>query len=119
MEQPMRSARKSAEELRALSHALPERIERDQPDVGEATRWIREAIGANQAEFARLVGLGKPLIARIERGKANPTLDTLNAIGKTFSLRIAFQPGRTSHGQQRPPRPRRKLPPLVFDKITR
>ncbi|WP_186104248.1 helix-turn-helix domain-containing protein [Burkholderia gladioli] len=73
----MRSAKKSAEELRALRHALPERIERDQPDVGEATRWIREAIGVNQAEFARLVGLSKPLIARIERGKANPTLDTL------------------------------------------
>ncbi|NIF72976.1 helix-turn-helix transcriptional regulator [Burkholderia sp. Ap-962] len=133
----MRYARKSPEALRELRSTLPERLARERPDIASAARWIREAIGLNQEEFAELVGLSKPLVARLERGEANPTLDTLNAIGKPFGLRIAFVPRQEpAHGADtftgstqevapapepvtQAPRPRRKLPPLVFDKITK
>ncbi|KAF1030022.1 MAG: hypothetical protein GAK40_00208 [Burkholderia plantarii] len=130
----MRYAKKSPDELRALRLALPDRVAREQPDVAEAARWIREAIGLNQEAFARLVGLSKPLVARLERGEANPTLDTLNAIGKPFGLRIAFVPRqRPAHDAALPTepnvarpeaatpdtpraRPTRVLPPLSFEK---
>ncbi|MEX3629800.1 MAG: helix-turn-helix transcriptional regulator [Burkholderia sp.] len=132
----MRYAKKSPEALRELRSTLPERLARGRPDIAEAARWIREAIGLNQEEFAELVGLSKPLVARLERGEANPTLDTLNAIGKPFGLRIAFVSRQAapygadsiaSSTQEavpapvpvaQPLRPRHKLPPLVFDKTT-
>lgn len=86
----MRYAKKSPEELQALRHSLVNRLASEQPDVAQAARWIREAIGLNQQAFAALVGLSTPQIARLERGEANPTLDTLQAVGKPFGLKIGF-----------------------------
>lgn len=86
----MRSAKKSPEALQALRHTLVNRLTQEHPDVASAARWIREALGLNQTEFAALVGLSKPQIAKLERGEANPTLETLLAIGKPFGLRVGF-----------------------------
>lgn len=86
----MRYAKKSPEELQVLRHTLVNRLVSEQPDVAQAARWIREAIGLNQKAFAALVGLSTPQIARLERGEANPTLDTLQAVGKPFGLKIGF-----------------------------
>lgn len=86
----MRSAKKSPEELQALRHTLVSRLTEERPDVASAARWIREALGLSQGEFAGLIGLSKPQIAKLERGETNPTLETLLAIGKPFGLRIGF-----------------------------
>lgn len=86
----MRSAKKSPEELQTLRHTLVLRLTEERPDVASAARWIREALGLSQGEFAGLVGLSKPQIAKLERGETNPTLETLLAIGKPFGLRIGF-----------------------------
>lgn len=86
----MRSAKKSPEELQALRHTLVSRLTEERPDVASAARWIREALGLSQGEFAGLIGLSKPQIAKLERGETNPTLATLLAIGKPFGLRVGF-----------------------------
>jgi len=129
----MRYAKKSPDELQELRRTLVSRLMQSQPSVADAARWIRESLGLNQREFAKLVGLSTPQIARLERGEANPTLETLLAVGKPYGLGIGF-----SHpdmlGQLRvpdtdmqsslpvpypPPRPagqKKIIPPLDFNK---
>ena len=86
----MRYAKKSPEALQLLRHTLLERLAQAQPNVAEAARWIRESTGLNQRDFAKLIGLSTPQIARLERGEANPTLETLLAVGKPYRLQIGF-----------------------------
>ncbi|MEW9898402.1 helix-turn-helix transcriptional regulator [Chitinivorax sp. PXF-14] len=86
----MRYAKKSPEELQALRRTLVSRLAQSQPGVAEAARWIRDSLGLNQREFAKLVGLSTPQVARLERGEANPTLETLLAVGKPYGLGIGF-----------------------------
>ena len=86
----MRYPKKSPETLLALRRGLVQRILREQPEIPEAARWIRESLGLNQQDFARLVGLSTPQVARLERGEANPTLETLLAIGKPYGLSLGF-----------------------------
>jgi transcriptional regulator with XRE-family HTH domain len=128
----MRYPKKSPETLTALRRGLVERILREQPDIPEAARWIRESLGLNQRDFARLVGLSTPQVARLERGEVNPTLETLLAIGKPYGLGIGFThpslqqllqpPGDAQTAQTAlplPPPARRRprpLPPLSFTK---
>lgn len=86
----MRYAKKSQEELQELRRTLVRRLTLEQPDLATATRWIRESLGLNQRDFAALVGLSTPQVARLERGEANPTLETLLAVGKPYGLRVGF-----------------------------
>lgn len=86
----MRYAKKSPEELQALRRTLVSRLVQEQPPIPVAARWIRESLGLNQGDFAKLVGLSKPQVARLERGETNPTLDTLLAVGKPFGLTLGF-----------------------------
>lgn len=86
----MRYAKKSQEELLELRRTLVRRLTLEQPDPATATRWIRESLGLSQRDFATLVGLSTPQIARLERGETNPTLETLLAVGKPYGLRVGF-----------------------------
>jgi len=69
---------------------LISRLERLGPGMSQATKMIRESLGLNQQDFAQLIGISKPQLARVERGEANPTQDTLEAIGKPFGLVLGF-----------------------------
>ena len=121
----MRYAKKSPETLQTLRQTLVARLAQSQPTVAEAARWIRESLGLNQREFAKLVGLSTPQIARLERGEANPTLETLVAIGKPYGLHVGFihptmlpQPlDNTTPATPVIPQ-RRVLPLLNFNKTT-
>jgi putative transcriptional regulator len=53
---------------------------------------IRKSIGLSQQEFARTLGLTRRQIAEIEAGKANPTLETLEKIGRLFGFTVGFVP---------------------------
>ena len=50
----------------------------------------REQMGLSQRELEKLSGVKQPQIARMERGDANPQLDTLlrvlGAMGKTLAI---------------------------------
>ena len=126
----MRYPKKSPETLLALRCGLVQRILREQPEIPEAARWIRESLGLNQQDFARLVGLSTPQVARLERGEANPTLETLLAIGKPYGLSLGFThpslaqllvpdtgaPLNATPPTRRPGHKRAPLPPLSFTK---
>lgn len=53
---------------------------------------ISRSIGMTQSEFASMLGMTRRQIADIERGAANPTLETLNKIGRLFGFTVGFVP---------------------------
>ena len=62
-------------------------------DIREATRRMRKIIGLTQAEYAKKVaGLSPRILSEFERGIGNPTIDTLERIGKPFGLVVSFLP---------------------------
>lgn len=63
--------------------------------IGEAVRQMRRIAGMNQREYAsNIVGVSPRILAEIERNEANPTLDTLNKIGRPFGYEVGFVPRR-------------------------
>ena len=58
----------------------------------EAIREIRHALGLTQDEFAERFGLTRARMIELEKGRANPTLETLDKIGKPFGFVVGFVP---------------------------
>ena len=50
----------------------------------------RRALGMTQARFATAFGLTRVQVIDLEAGRANPTLETLNRIGRPFGFRAGF-----------------------------
>ncbi|TXH84622.1 MAG: XRE family transcriptional regulator [Rhizobium sp.] len=55
-----------------------------------AVAEIRKGIGMTQHEFANILGLTRRQIADIEMGSANPTIQTLQKIGRLFGFEVGF-----------------------------
>lgn len=64
---------------------------------------IRKSIGMTQAEFSKVLGLTRRQIAEIEAGSANPTLETLEKIGRLFGFGIGFVPKFSRGDEPRSP----------------
>ena len=62
----------------------------------EAIRDIRKSLGLTQAEFASKFGLTRLQVIALEKGKANPTLETLQKIGRVFGFTVGFVMKNTS-----------------------
>lgn len=65
---------------------------------------IRKGFCMTQEKFAKTLGLSRRQVAELEAGTANPTLETLEKIGRLFGfgvlyLRMPTQTGQTSHRQ--------------------
>lgn len=58
--------------------------------LAEAVKTMRVIVGMTQPEYAKFVGIAPRIIIDLERGVANPTLETLRKIGKPFRLNIIF-----------------------------
>jgi putative transcriptional regulator len=58
----------------------------------EAVAEIRYSLGMTQDQFAQATGLTKRQIAEIETGKANPTLETVERIGRLFRFTVGLVP---------------------------
>ena len=58
----------------------------------EAIRDIRNALGQTQADFADKFGLTRIQLIELEKGRANPTQETLARIGKPFGFVLGFVP---------------------------
>ena len=56
----------------------------------EAVKRMRALSGLTQVEFAEHRGVSLKVIKDIERGQANPTVNTLNQIGAIFGLEVSF-----------------------------
>ncbi|MDL2410459.1 helix-turn-helix transcriptional regulator [Rhizobium calliandrae] len=57
-----------------------------------AVAEIRKGFGMTQEEFAKTLALTRRQIAEIEAGVANPTLETLERIGRLFGFAVGFVP---------------------------
>lgn len=78
------------DEQNAMRRAFYEGIVRGDLTIAEAMKAMRKITGLTQAEFAAHRGVSRRVIQDIERGTGNPTIDSLNSIGKLFGLQVAF-----------------------------
>lgn len=82
----------SKDEIYENRHALAQRARAADLRLPEAVADIRKTFGLTQEEFARILSLTRRQIAEIEAGTANPTLATLNKIGRVFGFVVGFVP---------------------------
>jgi DNA-binding XRE family transcriptional regulator len=80
----------SREEQNARRREFYDRIERGDMSIAEAMKAMRKMTGLTQAEFAAHRGVSRRVIQDIERGTGNPTVESLNSIGKLFGLQVGF-----------------------------
>jgi transcriptional regulator with XRE-family HTH domain len=54
---------------------------------------MRKVVGLTQADYAKKVAKISPqILSEFERGTGNPTIETLENIGKAFGLKVSFLP---------------------------
>ena len=81
---------RNPEHVRALRDQLNADLDAGHLDLGQAVKRMRQISGLTQAQFAEHRGLSLLTLKRIETGKGNPTVETLNRIGKIFGLQVGF-----------------------------
>ena len=73
--------------------ALIEVINNNELTLGEAVRRMRKITGMSQKAYAEhIVGIAPRILAEIERDSGNPTVETLNKIGRPFGYTVGFVP---------------------------
>lgn len=76
---------------------LAERARNGDLRLPGAVADIRKGFGMTQEEFARTLSLTRRQVAEIEGGRANPTLETLDKIGRLFGFSMGFVPSRSTN----------------------
>lgn len=85
------STPKTDEDRTLEKQRLQDAIARGEISIGEAVRRMRNIVGMSQKDYARrIVGISPRVLAEIERDVANPTVETLNKIGRPFGYEIGF-----------------------------
>ncbi len=70
-------------------------IDNGELSLGQAVRRMRKITGMSQKAYAeRIVGIAPRILAAIELDKGNPTVDTLNKVGRPFGYTVGFVPQR-------------------------
>lgn len=82
--------RRNPEAVREMRDRFADDIAAGRLDLGTAVRSMRRISGLTQAEFAKHRGVALLTLKRIEAGTANPTVETLERIGRIFGLRVGF-----------------------------
>jgi DNA-binding XRE family transcriptional regulator len=81
----------TAEQTTLAKQTLIVEIDRGELSMGQAVRRMRKITGKNQKDYARnIIGISPRVLAEIERDVANPTVDTLNKIGRPFGYAVGF-----------------------------
>lgn len=89
----MKPKSRSSEELEAQRKALRQKLHKGRLTIGEAVREMRRMTGLTQTEYAkRVVGIFPRVLMDIERGTANPTLETLELLAKPWGWKVGFVP---------------------------
>ena len=78
-------------------------------DIGRTVKRWRKRAGLSQADLAASIGTRQPQIARIERGRQSPRLDTLEAILDVCGAELRVEARRPS--VDAPPQPTRPATP--------
>lgn len=86
-------AKRSHQDTAALKRELIEAIENHELSLGEAVRRMRKISGMSQKAYAEhIVGIAPRILAEVERNEGNPTVETLNKIGRPFGYTVGFVP---------------------------
>ena len=88
----------SKEEILENRRTLAERARTGDLKLPGAVAQIRKGFGMTQSEFARTLSLTRRQVAEIEAGTANPTLETLERIGRLFGFDVGFVPRNRDPG---------------------
>lgn len=80
------------EEILENRRTLAERARTGDLRLPDAVAEIRKGFGMTQEEFAKTLSLTRRQVAEIEAGNANPTLETLEKIGRLFGFGVGFVP---------------------------
>ena len=81
------------EEMATVKRALVDSINNHELTLGEAVRRMRKITGLSQKAYAeRIVGIAPRILVQIERDVGNPTVETLNKIGRPFGYTVGFVP---------------------------
>ena len=80
------------EEVHELRQILAGRAKAGALRYPGAVVEIRKTFGLTQMEFASMLGLTRRQVSEIEAGTANPTLETLEKIGRLFGFTVGFVP---------------------------
>lgn len=78
------------DEILENRRTLAERARTGDLKLPQAVADIRKGFGMTQEEFAKMLTLTRRQVAEIEAGSANPTLETLEKIGRLFGFRVGF-----------------------------
>jgi transcriptional regulator with XRE-family HTH domain len=68
---------------------LPEKVTFMPISIGENIKRIREAKGMSQKELITAIGMGAPMYSRIETGKTEPSLSSLEKIAKALGVKLS------------------------------
>mgnify|MGYP000361955528 CR=1 FL=1 len=80
------------EETRVLRRGLAAKAAAGELRLPGAVAEIRYSLGMTQDQLAQATGLTKRQVAEIETGKANPTLETMEKIGRLFGFTVGLVP---------------------------
>lgn len=78
------------EEILENRRTLAERARTGDLRLPGAVADIRKGFGMTQEDFAKTLSLTRRQVAEIEAGTANPTLETLQKIGRLFGFEVGF-----------------------------
>lgn len=79
------------DERNELRRRLYDDLDAGSLSIAEAVRRMRAVTGLTQRDFAeRVAGISLPALQRIEQGRGNPRLDTLEKLGRHFGLYVRF-----------------------------
>lgn len=87
------------EEIFEHRRLLAERARHGALRLPGAVAEIRRSFGMTQEEFAKILGFTRRQVAEIENGKANPTLETLERIGRLFGFSVGLVPKTPRHDE--------------------
>ena len=83
--------RPSNEKVQELRKELFDRIDAGTITIADASRLMRKILGMNRKDYAKkILKISHDSLQDVETEKGNPTIKTLQAIGKPFGLEVAF-----------------------------
>ena len=88
--------KRSPEEIKQMREKFARDVESGVLSLSEAVTAMRHVVGKTIPDYAKILGISQRTLSDIENEAGNPTLETLNKIGKPFGLRVVFAPARKS-----------------------
>ena len=76
---------------RAIRSQFYADLEAGKLSLAAAAKQMRAISGMTQIGFAKQRGISLIVLKNVETGKGNPTIKTLNQIGKIFDVQVTFR----------------------------